>query len=119
MTSRSRYQGKPKPPVLALPPLNLDAGLPGLPGPRPWKCEIVMCLHKPGWWLSRHGVLNCLNCCPPSSPDLVVRRGTNEDAPLVTVEQSRTPIDWSPPTALGPGKPARKPRKSSPKRVAS
>lgn len=68
--------------------------------PRPWRCESLFCLHKPGWWLSIHGVLNCLNCCPPCRPELVERRGTNEDAPLVEEPHSTTPIGWTRPAKV-------------------
>lgn len=96
---KSKRYSRAGEPQLALPPLDLDAALPGLPAPRPWRCEMVMCLSKPGWWLSKWGVLNCLNCCPPSSPDLVVSQGTNEDAPMVAPGQSTIPLDWAPPSA--------------------
>lgn len=100
-------------------PVNIDAAVTELPGPTPWRCTVLICLHKPGWWLSKHGVINCLNCCPPSSPELVVRQGTDADAPIVTIHQSRIPLDWTPPTAPAPAKkPAKTPRKNAPKRVA-
>jgi hypothetical protein len=61
-------------------------------GPQRWRCLNRFCLHKTGWWLSVHGVLNCLNCVPPAFPHLVVARGTEADAPEVNPRYPQTPI---------------------------
>jgi hypothetical protein len=68
----------PGPPVATPPPVR-------------WECLNPWCRHKAGWWLSSHGVVNCLNCVPPASPDLVVLRGRAADAPAVLIGDSTTP----------------------------
>jgi hypothetical protein len=57
-----------------------------------WECLSPFCLHKAGWWLSVHGVVNCLNCRPPSLPGLVVAQGGPEDAPMVDAERSNQAV---------------------------
>lgn len=94
-------------------PPDFDAVLPGLPEPAPWRCTYPWCFHKTGWWLSRLGVINCLSCCPPSFPGLVVRQGTLEDAPIVPPELSTTPIGTTYETVA----PARPPARSAPRRA--
>lgn len=43
---------------------------------RPQRCENRHCWHKDRWWKSIYGVTNCLNCRPPSFPDLVMETGS-------------------------------------------
>lgn len=39
--------------------------------------------------MSYYGVVNCLNCCAPSLPNLVVAQGDLSDAPMVEVGRTR------------------------------
>jgi hypothetical protein len=55
-----------------------------------WRCLNPYCLHETGWWLSPQRVVQCLNCRPPASPDLVVARGTEADAPEVLADRTTT-----------------------------
>lgn len=49
-----------------------------------WRCLSTTCLRKGRWWMSAHGVVNCMNCRPPAFPDLVVVEG-----------DARMPPSWS------------------------
>jgi hypothetical protein len=51
------------------------------PEPRCWRCLNPYCRHKGRWWKSVHGVVNCLNCRPPSFPWLVTEEGDADNAP--------------------------------------
>jgi hypothetical protein len=60
------------------------------PEPSRYCCQNPFCKNKNNWWLSSAGVLNCENCVPPAFPELVVARGSAEDAPLVEPGRSTT-----------------------------
>lgn len=53
-----------------------------------FRCRNPYCLHPGTWWLSRHGVVNCMNCRPPAFPELVVAKGNAVDAPEVCPDRS-------------------------------
>lgn len=53
-----------------------------------FRCRNPYCLHPGTWWLSRHGVVNCMNCRPPAFPGLVVAKGNAVDAPEVCPDRS-------------------------------
>ena len=63
----------------AWPPSTTDARSAGVP----WRCLSPYCFHKERWWVSVHGVVNCLNHCPHAFPCLVMARGTLADVPSV------------------------------------
>jgi hypothetical protein len=63
-------------------------------GPR-WLCTGRFCLDGSRWWMNTWGVVNCLNCCPPASPDLVIREGALDDAPRVDPGSRRQAVDES------------------------
>ena len=58
-----------------------------------WLCTNRLCLHKTGWWMSAHGVVNCRNCRPPARPDLVVASGSAGDAPKVQPDRSNQAVE--------------------------
>lgn len=51
--------------------------------PARWRCTNRFCRDGSRWWMSRWGVVNCLNCVPPSFPESVVARGDLAAAPPV------------------------------------
>jgi hypothetical protein len=72
------------------------------PGPR-WSCLNPYCLHKTGWWMSIHHVVNCLNCCAPSFPELIIARGDDSEAPFVDPDRCNQALgEWSRSTAIEP-----------------
>jgi hypothetical protein len=62
------------------------------PPPVRWECLNPFCLAKAGWWLSVHGVVNCLSCRPPSLPGLVVAQGGPDDPLLVDAGKSNQAV---------------------------
>ena len=46
-----------------------------LQGPSRWRCLNRYCLTKGRWWMSRYGVVRCMNCQPPSFPWLIIEEG--------------------------------------------
>jgi hypothetical protein len=58
-----------------------------------WRCLSPFCRDGSRWWLSAHGIVQCLNCRPPAFPELIVAQGTLADAPLVHADRSTTAVD--------------------------
>ena len=82
-----RESGAEPPPIVSSPPAEPSA-------PVKWRCLNSFCLHKEvGWWTSRWGVVNCLNCVPPAFPELIVGRGTEADAPPVDPTRSHHAVE--------------------------
>ncbi len=88
---------------------------------RRWRCENRGCLHGDRWWMSEHGVVQCLHCKPPGLPELVVASGDLLNAPLVEVDCARQAVDYPKPVIVlepesaGPAEPIlAKSRKTSP-----
>jgi hypothetical protein len=60
----------------------------------PWRClNAYRCHREDRWWLSVHGIILCLDCQPPASPDLVKAMGDASDAPLVCPDNKRELAD--------------------------
>jgi hypothetical protein len=57
-----------------------------------WRCLNRFCLHKGRWWMSAHGVVNCVNCRPPAFSGLVVAEGDAEEAPFVEPDRSNQAV---------------------------
>ena len=70
----------------------------GLPNPadasRRWRCHNRYCLTKGRWWMSRYGVVRCMNCQPPGFPWLIIEEGDAAKAPIVERERSSQAIDY-------------------------
>lgn len=59
--------------------------------PVPWRCLSPYCCGDGSWWQSVTGIIQCSHCRSPSLPDVVARRGTASDAPLVLADRTTTP----------------------------
>jgi hypothetical protein len=57
-----------------------------------WRCLSPFCRDGSRWWLSAHGVVQCVNCRAPAFPELIVAHGTLADAPLVDPDRSTTAV---------------------------
>jgi hypothetical protein len=86
---------------------NRALGIQEISDARRWHCGNAFCLNKSRWWMSEFGVVNCLNCCPPGSPDLVIVQGEAKEAPIVEPGRSNQarvplPVPKSKPLVLPP-----------------
>ncbi len=61
---------------------------------RRWRCGNRYCLHKGRWWMSRYGVVRCMNCQPPGFPCLIIEEGDAAKAPIVERERSSQAIGY-------------------------
>ena len=86
-----------------------------LQGPSRWRCLNRYCLTKGRWWMSRYGVVRCMNCQPPSFPWLIIEEGDAAKAPMVERERSSQALGY--PCSVSAGV-SRSSRDSSPASVA-
>jgi len=70
----------------------------GLPNPadasRRWRCLNSYCLTKGRWWMSRYGVVRCMNCQPPGFSWLIIEEGDAAKVPIVERERSSQAIGY-------------------------
>jgi hypothetical protein len=72
---------------------------------RRWRCLNCYCLTKSRSWMSRYGVVRCMNCQPPSFPWLIIDEGDAAKAPMVERERSSQAIGYprsTPVSTIGP-----------------
>jgi hypothetical protein len=82
----------PDPEMRLIDPAVLGSGIAPAGGAIPWRCNRPLCIPTGRWWMSRWGIVNCLDCTPPGPATEVIATGDATAAPLVDPACSRQAI---------------------------